>query len=356
MLVTDNLLLPTDSLIYAATEMDLMSNPLPHPSFLEFYRYRVHLTVTEPCRFFAFTGTAIRGLIGEALHTVSCRYQGENRVCSQCTLAENCVYSYFHRDDRPAPFAVVPLSDDLNMYHRQETMNAFRRGSVFSFELIIFGKANRYFEGSIIEALRYISNIPAGIRQQGDEIQGKGRLSLHSIETLTDESEPLVLYSNGVFTKGLSPVKIKAGQILMPTIPSGIQSLTINLETPLELKIKSRNINAEFGIPFSVFYLQLLQRISALANLYGNAPELPYINSNEPLLPAVSLSMSDFQDVSFRKYSRSQDRLMTLRGIIGKSSYKGDFAPYLPLLKLGQYTLAGKNTSFGFGKYSLSYE
>jgi len=36
--------------------------------------------------------------------------------------------------------------------------------------------------------------------------------------------------------------------------------------------------------------------------------------------------------------------------------YTGDFQEYLPLLTLGEYIHAGRHTTFGFGKYELTYE
>jgi hypothetical protein len=80
---------------------------------------------------------------------------------------------------------------------------------------------------------------------------------------------------------------------------------------------------------------------------------VPYINSNDFLFPEVHALDHELREVGFRKYSRTQGKLMALQGIIGQASFEGELRPCLPLLRLGQYTLAGKNTSYGFGKYFI---
>jgi CRISPR/Cas system endoribonuclease Cas6 (RAMP superfamily) len=45
---------------------------------------------------------------------------------------------------------------------------------------------------------------------------------------------------------------------------------------------------------------------------------------------------------------------MKLGGIMGSARYKGSLTPFIPYLKLGTYTHIGKNTTFGFGRYSLT--
>jgi len=44
---------------------------------------------------------------------------------------------------------------------------------------------------------------------------------------------------------------------------------------------------------------------------------------------------------------------MELGGLIGEVGFEGNLTPFLPYLLLGDKIHAGKNTSFGLGKYSI---
>jgi hypothetical protein len=44
---------------------------------------------------------------------------------------------------------------------------------------------------------------------------------------------------------------------------------------------------------------------------------------------------------------------MALGGVVGDWTLRGDLAPFLPFLHLGQWLHAGKNATFGLGKYHL---
>jgi hypothetical protein len=45
---------------------------------------------------------------------------------------------------------------------------------------------------------------------------------------------------------------------------------------------------------------------------------------------------------------------MTLGGLVGEWTLKGDLSPFIPYLFLGQWLHVGKNAVFGLGKYTTS--
>jgi hypothetical protein len=44
---------------------------------------------------------------------------------------------------------------------------------------------------------------------------------------------------------------------------------------------------------------------------------------------------------------------MRLGGIVGEITYTGNLEPFIPLLRAGEILHAGKNTSFGLGRYTI---
>lgn len=55
----------------------------------------------------------------------------------------------------------------------------------------------------------------------------------------------------------------------------------------------------------------------------------------------------------WERYPSRQDARMKMGGFLGRVTYAGDLQPFLPLLRLGSYVHAGKETSFGLGKYVI---
>ena len=47
---------------------------------------------------------------------------------------------------------------------------------------------------------------------------------------------------------------------------------------------------------------------------------------------------------------------MTLGGVPSLVTYREDWHPFLPLLRLGEAVPIGKGTSFGLGKYEMECE
>ena len=56
------------------------------------------------------------------------------------------------------------------------------------------------------------------------------------------------------------------------------------------------------------------------------------------------------------RYSSTQDKHVILRGISGSFRLKELPEMYLPYLLAGELTHIGKNTSFGFGRYTAASE
>ena len=55
----------------------------------------------------------------------------------------------------------------------------------------------------------------------------------------------------------------------------------------------------------------------------------------------------------WERYSNRQKTRMKLGGFMGEITYKGDFEPFLPYIRLGEYVHVGKGSSFGLGRYRI---
>jgi len=67
----------------------------------------------------------------------------------------------------------------------------------------------------------------------------------------------------------------------------------------------------------------------------------------------IETEASDLRWWDWERYSGRQQSRMKLGGVVGKVVYTGRLAPFIPYLKLGEYTHVGSGTSFGLGKIQL---
>ena len=58
-------------------------------------------------------------------------------------------------------------------------------------------------------------------------------------------------------------------------------------------------------------------------------------------------------DIGKNRFSARQKRKIPMNGFKGTLAFFGDYGSLLPLLKVGEYIHLGKDTVFGYGKYSF---
>jgi CRISPR/Cas system endoribonuclease Cas6 (RAMP superfamily) len=56
----------------------------------------------------------------------------------------------------------------------------------------------------------------------------------------------------------------------------------------------------------------------------------------------------------WERYSNRQETRMKMGGFMGEITYEGDFEPFLPYIRLGEYMHVGKGSSFGLGRYEVA--
>ena len=54
-----------------------------------------------------------------------------------------------------------------------------------------------------------------------------------------------------------------------------------------------------------------------------------------------------------KRYSSTQDSKVKLRGMVGEVRFEDISGEYLPYVLAGELLHIGKNTSFGFGRYTV---
>lgn len=138
------------------------------------------------------------------------------------------------------------------------------------------------------------------------------------------------------------------------------EEITLRFLTPTRLKYDGKlTINLEFH----VFIRQLLRRLFLLRHYHCKKSlsdvGLPSEGYHRMLIErayATGIKGSNLRWCDWERYSRRQDTRMKLGGFVGDIVYKGDISPFCPFIKAGEILHVGKGTSFGLGKYIISYD
>jgi hypothetical protein len=279
----------------------------------------------------------LRGSFGHGLRSVSCITR--QRFCEGCPLLDSCQYPALFAPqpgaelaaqfpDIPAPYVIeVPLG----------TPHTLAEGESLTFNMVLFGHAVRQL-GTVILAWQRAAWNGLG--------KGQARATLARVEweaTPRDWTE--------VFSTDSGRVAPHAGTLILSEEAyfagkSATSSVTLHLETPTRLQHRGTLCNSHQLTP-EIVLGALRRKVALYARRYlGSMPA-------EPVRPDDMMLDHRTTVHQWQRYSSRQQRAMSMDGLVGPLTLKGELQSWLPWLWLGQYTHLGKNTSFGLGGYRL---
>lgn len=273
-----------------------------------------------------YKGSLFHGALGQALEKIGSRFR-----------------DYFynpslppHWNDAqqapPRPYILIPPWDDKVHYKAGETLNL---------GIVLYGAAVDYFM-VIFAAIEHLGEFMGLGRQRARfVIDNIKQLSLHDKKT--------------VFMKGQLPQQAEtmhAGQFIVEA-PDAVPRIRLHHTTRLRLKAGNRLLYT--APPFNLFMTRLLGRTNALATLYGGGivitPEQKQYLLD--LAETVQIEHTTLQWHDWKRHSQRSGSAMPFGGLLGETVYRGELAPFMPWLSLGQWIGVGGKTSFGLGLYRL---
>jgi len=304
---------------------------------MKYSQYRFSCTFETKALLSRHKGSAIRGLFGHSLKKVACAQR--QRDCRDCLLNSSCVYFQLFESPsvqgrkkagnnvRPHPFVLVPPADT----EKRE----YSPGDTFEMTFKLFGQA--------IEWLPYVVFCVEEMGKRGLEARnrhGWGRFRLDSV-TCGDKKiysgDSKLLEKNGQW-KELDVQKIQA---------KPVNSVEVFYTMPLRLKKGNRITDS---VDFQTLVRACCRRIAVLEDAFGNGePELDY-RGLVKRASEIETVESDTRWERVYRYSNRQRTTMNIGGIVGRVKYRGDIAPYWPLLKYCEAVHIGKQTAFGNGR------
>ncbi|MGZ5027286.1 MAG: CRISPR system precrRNA processing endoribonuclease RAMP protein Cas6 [Methylobacter sp.] len=232
----------------------------------------------------------------------------------------------------PRPYILMPPLDQKKHYLAGDTLNL---------GVVLYGTAIDYFL-IVFAALEHLGEFMGLGKQRAKfRIDRIAQLSTDGVRTIFQNRQWMgqtqAMHAEQFFTD--APLSLPRIRLIHRT----------------RLRLKASNQLLDTAPAFSLLMNRLLGRINALATLYGDgiviAPEQK--RHLLDLAEAVQIEYSTLQWHDWQRHSQRSRRTMPFGGLLGETVYRGELAPFVPWLNLGQWVGVGGKTSFGLGQYQL---
>ena len=318
------------------------SVPLPAGTRLPVARYRFAFRMQDDLRLPEYAGSLLRGQFGAALRRTACLTGAA--TCKGCLLLATCPYPEIFETPPPLEHRLQRFSQVPNPYVIKPPRSGTRAvpaGENLVFDMVLVGRALGRL-ALIVHALQRALGHGLG--------RGRARGALESFAVQNGEGW------TEIWDPARGRIEEHDAQLVVPNLAAA-HSATLRIETPLRLQHQGHPLPLARLTP-RVLVTNLLRRATLLLELHnGNPPLVDDACATALARHAETLAGERrlrWQDWS--RYSSRQKQEMTLGGAIGEWTLRGDLAPVLPLLWLGQWLHAGKNATMGMGGYTLSLD
>jgi hypothetical protein len=300
-----------------------------------------------------FKGSTFRGAFGQVFREMACTcHRNESGDINEHFI--DCPYAYIFETSPPEGSDIISNYESIPRPFILEPPDHIKTfyppGERFILFFTLFGNA--------IEYLPYFINVFDAMGQKGF---GKGRnpanlRQIFNVDAKRDWQGPTYESSNRIID---NDYKILIGdQIISPQTIAffykqfGLKNtLTIHFTSPTRMKHDKRLVSVP---EFHIIMRNTVRRITSL--LYFHHGEVRVDMDFSAFFEEarkIKLVKSEVEWIDWERYSSKQNERLKMGGIIGKAVYKGDIAPYIPWLLLGEWTSIGKNPVFGLGRIKL---
>jgi hypothetical protein len=236
---------------------------------------------------------------------------------------------------RPNPFVLEPPDTE-----KQD----FNPDTSFSFNILLFGKANEFLP-YLIYAIERMGRHGLGRALNGGD---RGQFTL---EAVVHEGQNIYTAEEGRLHQPESLSDLMLPDLSGGYLHSALTKLSVRLVTPLRLKSGNK---FQDQLPFSSLVRAALRRISSLEATYGEGePDLPY-RELAAMAESVEIFDKDLHWQDWHRYSSRQKASMRLGGVVGTIRYEDEnLGIFMPLLRYVEQVHLGKQTSFGLGRLEI---
>ena len=324
---------------------------------LFYHRYTIRIVSKEKTVFDAWPGVVIRNNLLYAADKIMIpdTHNSLRQFIDQLPLSESHPFFKKLQDGFSRGYKInIP---DIPINNQDILM---KKGSVFSFSLILIGSMNRYCS-YFFDAIRKMCENGLG--------HPKVPFSLIEIEEKSPKNESRIMATGTMNLTDTPLYPVRFADFLSIQAQSKERKIQIVYETPMNLIKPKRKKDYQLSYQdkcnlFPGFY-QLVRsaayRLEKLCSLYVFPEEgekaVKLRETVETYLENAGLPTlysADIQHIQLKNtLKKEQINNKPLTGYIGKLVFEGYFNKYLPLLKFMEELGVGNDLVYGLGKYSV---
>ena len=274
----------------------------------------------------------IRGGLGEMLLRTNCIRQ---RDCDNCDFESECIvqrtlYSKFEQK----PDFVSSGDSAGYVLECEDYREELAGGDFLVFRMILFGKTIVYFS-QFLQALYALGQAGLGADH-----------ATFDISFIRNEEGVDILREQNIYMEHYIPKLLSSYLQKRLAELEGRTGARLVFHSPLTQKYQGSFLQ-EFQVEPIVRSIQ--RRIYVLDSFEGIDGEEEYVN----YLPMPVQTGQRCRFVQVPRYSTRKDQKVVLKGIIGSMDLDEIPEEVWPYLAAGELIHIGKNTSFGFGRYTI---
>ncbi len=313
---------------------------------LDIYRFRIRLELLGELETPKYKGSLLRGAFAWSFRNTVC--VTKMPVCDGCLLKENCSYFRIFETELsadhipylkgvrkvPHPFVLTPPLDEKTRY---------KAGEHFEIELKLFGNS--------VQLLPYYVYVFRHIGEHGIG-KNKTRYKVLNFTAITADGEEVEVVSpdGKNIRTDLSPLHIPVSEAWRS---ENIENVTLEFHTPVRLQDEGKVITDKIKVTPPILFNGMIRRYLALAGLYGTHGFVEMKPGFKFDLITVSENKLNYYD--WGRFSNRQKTFLDMSGLTGSVTITGAIADAIPWLIAGSFVNMGKNTAFGLGQYSVTF-
>lgn len=296
-----------------------------------------------------YLGSTLRGVFGSVFRDMVCSTKLDD--CRSCPLVSQCAFPrYFMTSPQPGQ-PLQKLQDVPRPYVFRVDPPGEGNRTVFAQEEIPF---ELLLLGSGVAAFPYFLNSFRELAQRGLG-RTRGGATLHRVDLIKQGEESLI-YSRERPVISLPPSADSWSQLLGRLSSGGPRrELRLRFLTPVRFKIDNEWLDVGKELTFAKYLRVLLRRLSSV---WGFAADARLDWDFQSILHRAERVRTTFQSLrrlSWQRHSSRTDSWTELGGLVGEVCYQGDLDEFAPLVELGSLVHLGKNTTFGLGRYQITW-
>lgn len=312
---------------------------------IRYIKLHFTLVIMEDGKLPKSKASALRGGMGHALLTTNCI---RDEKCEACDFSKDClVQRMMYPEMKIRPEFMKTKDSEGFVFECEDTREYFEAGDELEFNLMLIGRTIVYFN-QYLQAFSYLGMLGLGVEHVRFQI---AKVTNTLGETLVEGTSVYKERLTVMYVSDYVRYRFSSGEIKRMLDADRCRMV---FQSPLSLKFQGK-MQEDFR-PDALF--AAIERRVYILNCYeGLSEEGENIERPaEEHLPIVE--KEKVWPVKMKRYSGTQNSKVTFSGIRGWCDLKGLDESMMQLLLAGELLHIGKNTSFGFGKYTLvnSYE